>query len=63
MSLDRVITDKKRAWRLAGWPGDDDENIDTYSEFLKGIDTVIMAGIPITRSLRNFQRMNGFIKD
>ena len=43
MSLDGYIADSKGGVGWLNGQGNDDENIDTYSEFAKTIDTILMG--------------------
>lgn len=43
MSLDGYIADENGGVAWLNGQGKDEENIDTYSEFVKGIDTVVMG--------------------
>lgn len=61
MSLDGYIADSEGSVEWLVGQGDDADNIDTYSEFAKDIDTVIMGWNTYHQLLLNFRQMNGFI--
>ncbi len=47
MSLDGYIADRKGSVDWLGGQGNDEDNKDVYSEFVKDMDTVIMGKRPI----------------
>lgn len=54
-SLDGYITDTRVGGNWIAGQSSDIENLDTYSEFIRDIDIILMGGIPIIKLLLNFR--------
>lgn len=54
-SLDGYITDTRVGGNWIAGQSSDIENLDTYSEFIRDIDIILMDGIPIIKLLLNFR--------
>lgn len=55
MSLDGYIADTRGEVNWIVGQSSDIENLDTYSKFIRDIDSILMAGIPIIKLLLNFR--------
>ncbi len=54
-SLDGYIADTRGGVNWIAGQSSDIENLDTYSEFIRDIDIILMDGIPIIKLLLNFR--------
>lgn len=61
MSLDGYIADSNGGVEWLKGQGNDNENIDTYSEFTQNIDTILMGWNTYHQLLQSFLRQNGYI--